>query len=210
MAIAYNTSIVRDGLVLYLDAANPKSYPGTGTTVFDLKGAVNSTLYNGVSFDSSNKGSFSFDGVNDYTQINVSTSAGSIAFWYYYNGTNIQSLIMGNSSSMLYNGGGVGTIHWYNWSADYSFVINIGSTARWLYITLTYTSNTVNNLYVNDILLSSSTSYNISKGDGVYNVAGNFYSPQNCKIALIKTYNKALSLNEIKQNFNATRGRYGI
>jgi hypothetical protein len=209
MAIAYNTSVVRDGLVLYLDAANPKSYPGTGTTVFDLKGAVNSTLYNGVSFDSSNKGSFSFDGINDYTQINVSTSAGSIAFWYYYNGTNIQSLIMGNSSSMLYNGGGAGTIHWFNWSGDYSFVTNIGSTARWIYITLTYASNTVNNFYVNDVLLYSSTSYVINKG-GVYNVAGNFYNPQNCKIALIKTYNKALTLNEIKQNFNATRGRYGI
>jgi hypothetical protein len=38
MSIAYNTSIIRDGLVLYLDAANPKSYPTTGTTWFDLKG----------------------------------------------------------------------------------------------------------------------------------------------------------------------------
>ena len=40
MSIAYNTSIVRDGLVLQLDAANVKSYPGTGTTWYDLSGTV--------------------------------------------------------------------------------------------------------------------------------------------------------------------------
>jgi hypothetical protein len=68
MAIAYNTSIVRDGLVLYLDAANPKSYPGTGTTWFDLSGkGNNATLYNSPVFNSA--GYFSPDGVNDAAEI---------------------------------------------------------------------------------------------------------------------------------------------
>jgi hypothetical protein len=208
MALSHSPQIVRDGLVLYLDAANIKSYPGTGTTWFDLKGINNSTLQNGVAFNSANKGHFVFDGINDYTQINVPTSAGTICFWYYYNGTNIQSIIMGNSSSMLYQGGGAGTIHWYNMSGDYSFAIN-SLPAGWHYITLAYPSTTNNKFYINSVLRQSSTTYTISKGDGVYNIGGNFYNPQNCKFGLIQTYNKELTLDEIKQNFNATRGRYG-
>jgi hypothetical protein len=209
MAIAYNTSVVRDGLVLYLDAANPKSYPGTGANWVDLKGNYNSTLQNGVTFNSANKGHFVFDGINDYTQITVPTTSGTIAFWYYYNGTNVQKLIMGNSSSMLYQGGAAGVIHWYNGST-YAFVTNIGSTANWFYITLAYSSTSNNKIYVNGILNYSSTSIVINKGNGIYNVAGNYYTPQNCKFGMIKTYDRELSIDEIKLNFNATRGRYGI
>jgi hypothetical protein len=80
MGLGHSPSIVRDGLVLYLDAANPKSYPGSGTTWFDLKGTSNSTLSNGPTFVNSNKGYFSFDGVNDYTQINIPTTQGSVSF----------------------------------------------------------------------------------------------------------------------------------
>jgi hypothetical protein len=59
--------IIRNGLVLYLDAANPKSYPGSGTTWFDLSGNGNDfTLYNGVSYNSTNGGYLIFDGTNDY------------------------------------------------------------------------------------------------------------------------------------------------
>ena len=59
--------IVTDGLVLCLDAANPKSYPGSGTTWTDLSGnGNNGTLVNGVGYNSDNGGSLSFDGVNDY------------------------------------------------------------------------------------------------------------------------------------------------
>jgi hypothetical protein len=70
MGIGYNTSVVRDGLVLYLDAANPKSYPGTGTIVKDIvSNSINGTLLNGVSFSDLNKGIFSFDGVDDYINL---------------------------------------------------------------------------------------------------------------------------------------------
>jgi hypothetical protein len=66
MGIGYNTSIVRDGLVSYLDAANSKSYSGTGTNANNLAGSGNNgILQNGVGFNSQNKGSFVFDGVND-------------------------------------------------------------------------------------------------------------------------------------------------
>ena len=65
--IAYNPKIVTDGLVLCLDAANPKSYPGSGTTWYDLSGNGNhGTLINGPTYNSDNKGSIVFDGIDDY------------------------------------------------------------------------------------------------------------------------------------------------
>lgn len=67
MGIAYNTSIVRDGLVMHVDAANVKSYSGSGTTWSDLSGNGNhGTLVNGPTFNSSNNGIFSVDGASDY------------------------------------------------------------------------------------------------------------------------------------------------
>ena len=64
--------VVEDGLVLYLDAGNNFSYPGSGTTWRDLSGNVNGgTLVNGVGYNSDNGGSLVFDGVIDY--VNFST-----------------------------------------------------------------------------------------------------------------------------------------
>jgi len=79
--VAYYGGIVKDGLVLDLDAAKKESYPGSGTTWFDVSGNNNHfTLYNGVSFDSLNGGNFSFDGTNDYARsqntINLSACTG--------------------------------------------------------------------------------------------------------------------------------------
>ena len=52
MAFRYSPKIVTDGLVLSVDAANKKSYPGSGTTWYDLSGnAINGTLTNGPTFD---------------------------------------------------------------------------------------------------------------------------------------------------------------
>ena len=65
MGIAYNTSLVTDGLVFSIDAANPRSYSGSGITVNGLVSGIGGTLFNGVGFSSANNGSFFFDGTND-------------------------------------------------------------------------------------------------------------------------------------------------
>lgn len=71
MGINHQGPIVTDGLVLCLDAANPKSYPGSGTAWMDLSGnGNNGTLTNGPTYNSGNKGSIVFDGVNDYVRTN--------------------------------------------------------------------------------------------------------------------------------------------
>jgi hypothetical protein len=67
MAISGGPDIIQDGLVLSLDAADRNSYPGSGTTWFDLSGNGNNfTLFNGVGYSTANGGSLTFDGTNDY------------------------------------------------------------------------------------------------------------------------------------------------
>ena len=67
MGVAYNTSIVTDGLVLCLDAANAKSYPGTGTTWYDISGNNNNATLYGSPVVSN--GVFQFNGTTQYATV---------------------------------------------------------------------------------------------------------------------------------------------
>ena len=70
-------NISKDGLVLALDPASPKSYPGTGTTWFDLSGNSNdTTLFNSPTYTNSNVHTFNFDEVDDYAKVN------NTSIWY--------------------------------------------------------------------------------------------------------------------------------
>jgi hypothetical protein len=65
MALAHSPSVITTNLGLCLDAANPRSWPGSGTAWNDVSGnARNGTLVNGTAYNSSNGGSFVFDGVD--------------------------------------------------------------------------------------------------------------------------------------------------
>jgi hypothetical protein len=82
--------IVRDGLVMYLDAGDSTSYPGSGTTWADLiNSANNATLVNGPTFNSANGGAIVLDGVNDRVNITynsttflIGTGDFTMNFWY--------------------------------------------------------------------------------------------------------------------------------
>ena len=94
MAVGYNPKIVTDNLILALDAANIKSYPGSGTTWTDLSGKGNNgTLVNGPTFNSGNSGSIEFDGTNDSIslgpQINsdITETDITVSFWTYLDTT---------------------------------------------------------------------------------------------------------------------------
>jgi hypothetical protein len=66
MAVEYNPRIVTDGLILYLDAANRKSYPGTGTGWFDLSNKNNhGILTNGPVYSTQNLGQITLDETDD-------------------------------------------------------------------------------------------------------------------------------------------------
>jgi hypothetical protein len=70
MSVSGGPDLIQDGLVLCLDAANTKSYPGSGTVWTDLsRNGCNATLVNGPIFNSTNGGAIGFDKTDDYAQI---------------------------------------------------------------------------------------------------------------------------------------------
>jgi hypothetical protein len=94
MATGYGTGGSLNNCVLYLDASNPKSYPGAGTTWYDLSGNnLNATLTNGPIWGANNQGVINYDGTNDYVatgtsaNLNFSSSNFSVELWVYMNST---------------------------------------------------------------------------------------------------------------------------
>ena len=72
MGIISGANLIDNGLVYSLDAANFRSYSGSGLTSNALVGGIGATLVNGVGFTSANNGSFIFDGTNDYIDTQTS------------------------------------------------------------------------------------------------------------------------------------------
>mgnify|MGYP001193504012 CR=1 FL=1 len=117
MALTHSPSLVTDGLVLCVDAANTKSYPGSGTTWKDISGkGANGTLTNGPTFDSGNKGSIAFDGTNDYV---LNSTAGvlpdgtdlfTLSIWMYYDANPSGTFIPGSNGTVVFSGNSSGTI----------------------------------------------------------------------------------------------------
>ena len=107
MGINYNPSIITNNLIVHLDAANKRSYPGSGTSWTDLSGnGNNATLVNGPTFDSNNGGSLVFDRVNDYASIPFTTILNNctISIWFKATSTAIYQylLSLGNGTNTSY------------------------------------------------------------------------------------------------------------
>jgi hypothetical protein len=223
MAIVYNTSIVRDGLVVYLDAANPKSYPGTGTTVFDMKNGINGTLINGVSFNSINKGYFSFDGLDDYINLgdntllnNTLNGSTNWTICYWCNPlTDGRILDRGNvgqdpTGSLELN---ARSIFRNNASGSSSILSTNIINTGWNYVCLTRNSSLLISWYLNGIFSNSTQASESFDGSGIWKIgrrAANLTSIYSGNLSIISIYNKVLTIDEVKENFEATRGRYGI
>ncbi len=217
---------VIDGLVFQLDAGNTRSYTGTGLTSNGLVGGIGGTLVNGVGFSSVNNGSFFFDGINDYIPIgSLGTfyNQGSISFWIKF--SDVSASIRNPFSTNYGTTNNVNVIRfetaevsgslraWFgNDSGTFSglYYSNV-STNVWYNIFLTWNQSSTNvSGYTNGVFDNSNSSWsnwpstfaNIGIGVGY---SGRYFSGN---ISQISIYNRALSATEIKQNYNATKGRY--
>lgn len=103
--ISYYGGIVRDGLILDLDAAKFDSYPKTGTRWSDIVWSTSGgTLINGPVFNSSNGGSIIFDGTDDYVTIPDSlspTSAVTMIFWINKTFTNYYLSVLSRNNNTI-------------------------------------------------------------------------------------------------------------
>ena len=234
MASAAGPNIITDGLVLHLDAANTNSYPGSGTSWTDIGGKGNNgTLTNGATFNSGNMGHIAFDGTNDYVDITSlpvisNTSAMTMEAWVYLDNLDNDFQVIGTWERT--------TRHWQFMpagSTNHHLNISIAGSAYsvgttsapatgvWQCLAVTFTGggesslNTTNtSIYVNAVSQSlQNTGSTGTSGNDSYIGTRQGFAASNFldgSISLIRYYDKALTEAEIKQNFNAFRGRFGI
>lgn len=233
MAGSYYPKIVTEGMVLCLDGGNRESYPGSGATWSDVSGNNNNaTLVNSPTYTTANVGTISLNGSTQYATIPVSdtmkpATALTQEVWIRLNSLGLQvffALQYGTSSNNAY-------CLWYqdsllrcaiNTSGVFNSLTSIAlSTGVWYHLVHSW-NGTTRSLYVNTTLVASESRTGIIfydssntlatigidyEGTG-YNAGASWYT--NGSVSQVKLYNRGLSLAEIRQNFNATRGRFGV
>lgn len=211
-------NIVEGGLLLHLDASEPASYPGTGTTWFDLSGnGNNGTINSGVTYNSA--GYFTFSGTtNGSVQLPLLTTAT----------TNITMLALVNmpeseGGAIFYNGNiagygfGVGGTQFDDVGND---AIGLFQAVRWIDTNIPWGSGWaivgmqlnaygVPSFVKNGVTLASVPGTNANTPVtnaflGTDSNSGKFFAGD---IAWAVFYNRQLSAQEMAQNFSALRGR---
>jgi hypothetical protein len=222
--IAYYGGIVRDGLILNLDAAKRDSYPGSGTVWRDIVGSNSGTLTNGPTFSSENGGSIVFDGVNDFIEIYYSgsliTDSYTFSFFAKHNGerdTRRTMLGLSNNGDFAYK---VFNMQIWDTNTQYlsffgdnnsftSFSFNLDYDFQyWNHFTAINTPSSIK-IYVNGQLKSTINNPRRGTFDRIWIGTR---SGQHWKgwIPDLKIYNRELSQSEVLQNYNATKSRFGI
>jgi hypothetical protein len=225
MAFNNGPKIVTDGLVMCLDASDRNSYPGSGTTWYDVAGNNNGTLTNGPTFNSTNGGSIVFDGADDYisdtiTGLPTGASARTVNIWVKITGTPSSNPYFGlcgygaQSTANTFDLGYIdatGKVFLDVYGAG--GIQNTSSLSKniWYMITGIYTGTTLQ-LYINGILENSNT-YVINTSNSAFKlgvITWGYPAPLIGNISNAQIYNKALSSTEVLQNYNATKSRFNL
>gem|GEM_PF-2651898 len=229
------SGFITSGLILNLDASNTASYPGSGTVWTDLSSSSNNmSLLNGASYDSSNRNSILFDGVNDYAGRSSAMNTGqnfTVSVWMYATllGSTRTSLVAnsynysgGNGWFFCTNAGGTSNSFFLSIGSDNPVKVssaNILSLNTWNYLTAVIRSGgRYIDLYKNGVLISG-TSTDLGARTITYNYAnfsigfrdpGGTTDPFKGNIGSTQIYSQALTADDILANYNATKGRYGL
>jgi hypothetical protein len=212
MSNNYGPRIVTDGLVLCLDAADRNSYPGSGTKWYDLCGNTNFTLHNGPVF---NNNRFSCDGSNDsiisdsyfaltgsdITIFNMDGFSYSNNLYFFHSGGSHPFYIQGNSQ-----GGG---------NRGITVVTGANLLDNWYFLTFTYNNTSylfkgyINGSYVGQNVFTHALDItNKIYLSNYIKSCGNCYTESD--IAFLSINRKELSASEVLQNYQATKGRFGL
>ena len=221
-----NKGIVTDGLVFYVDAANSKSYPGTGTTWADLIGSNNGTLTNGPTYDSANGGSIVFAGDDDVVrggQLQNGGGSGTsqsysvwfkidatpsdnpgLFYWDNYNGI----FILATTREISIQTDGDNSI------GDFA-TTPIASVDTWHNIAFNFNQGSSYECWLDGVSFGSASTADTSPAPGGSDIwrigareANGEQEYLNGNVAVVKAYNRALTSSEILQNYNALKNRF--
>ncbi len=223
-----NENIVRDGLVVNLDAGSAASYPGTGITVTNI-GSVSAeggTLLNGVSYGNANKGYFITDGSNDTIQgpnlsnIMLGSTSATMQVWFFPsalpNTYNTIIDVPGRSMSLWIGPNGSG--QFYGWGGTNSNFYNTNfswQSSTWQMVTMVTSSTSSSIVYLikNNFEITQSLATFGTSFTGVIELGGNPSGGGvnfNGRYGIVLIYNRSLTNTEITQNYNALKTRYGL
>lgn len=219
--------IVTDGLVLNFDAGNPYSYSGSGTTWYDLSDNNNNgTLINGVSYNSSNLGSLVFNGTNQYgtirynSKFHLSADYALEAWFKSSSFSNPFALISKDTYGENYDWGIVinsnTDITIYSSATAYYISATVPELQQdtWYNVIITQISG-VTKIYLNAVEYASGN-LSLSNDSRSYVTLGcvGWNNPTwfiQGDISVLRVYkNKGLTQQEVTQNYNALKGRYGL
>ncbi len=236
MALAHSPKIATNGLILCLDAINPKSYPGSGNTWFDISGRGNHFSLNGNTIPTVTDGrSLSFNGTDQFGYISspVSTdlflNAGqgprTIEIWAKVNVLPNATISVGGLFGDQYSTSGVLVV--FN-NGQIQFRMDDGGTSasktitagEWFQFVVLLETPYLITYYANGELdtaqyTNPDTNANSNSAWAIGRQNRSFTAPNSlryldCNVSIIRNYNSILTAAEIKQNFNANRSRFGI
>ncbi len=221
----YQAPIVTDGLVLAVDAGNLVSYESGSTTAYSLTGSLSGSLINGVSFNGNSGGIWEFDGVDDYIAINnLGLSSHTIEGWFNSDDGSQGGASYATICSIFGNYDGGSSKYTYiglipnltfridNGATSHADIATVSYTANtWYHVALTYDATSgVAKAYVNgDEVGSRNSTTNITFNSIPHNIAKtqvNVYFDG--EVASHKTYDRALTAEEVMQNYNANINKF--
>ena len=218
MALGHSPSIITNGLVFYIDAANPRCYPGSGTDLIDNISGITASLAGGVGFNTSNYGTFTFDGSNDNINFGNSNSVkllnGTISAWVKTSspGGGFRGIMAKQYAYGLFYSDGVLVAYDWGGSATRSTGVNIAD-GNWKNVVMSFQSAVSNGtrIYINGSLSLTTTITWVNDTQNLYGgaeVSASQYAA--CSGSIFSLHNRALSAAEVLQNYNAERKRYGL
>ena len=216
------TDVVTNNLTLYLDANQPASYPGSGSTWTNLaNGSANITLYGSPTYDVGPPAYINFNGTT--AQYGTGSTAGVISntaytkiMWVNFNALAENNMVSSNtgghyvfmaSSNHIY----CGHTQWGGTTINPS--TGTFTTGTWYMVAVTFDTTNGMSLYINGQLDHTYTDHlDGVTGDGSVNIGcyDPGYNTLNGKMGLVLCYDRALTAQEVLDNFNGTRNRYGI
>jgi hypothetical protein len=229
----FANSIVTSGSLLNLDAGNPYSYAGAGTTIYDVSGNnYSGSLISGSSFSTDGGGSITFNGTNQYVLASAITSPPTTNFtlnvWATFVNVTADRYLLSFGRDIGTNGGLALIAYGFDSVSD-KLIFELGSgygrvssdivpaVNTWYHIVVT-ADGTNTKIYINGVLkntasqgtgaIASSPALSLGSYVNSSGVPSTYF--HSGSIALFNLYNRALSDTEVLQNYNATKGRFGL
>lgn len=221
--------IVTDNLIAWYDASNAASYPGSGSTWFDLTTNNRDLSISGATYSATNGGIFDFDGSDDFMSYNadINQSLKCLSIWFNsdlpFNDQNLKALIdfdVNSNNGSFFLGTFTSGINGEDYTLVTSGGLRISSVTttpslanEWYNITINYNGSDYD-FYINNTLYAKVTTTGHAQ---LFNAIKIFIGKKafdnsyffDGQIGEVYMYNEALTIQQLTDNYNATKTRYG-